>query len=122
MEAARVAASRGHRVSLLEKEQQLGGLLPMAMFIKSLENENLYEMLRYYRTQLAKLGVTVNLGQAVTPSLVDQLRPDAVVVAAGGSYAMPEIPGIDSSNVLTSAALASRAKLPLRLLGPQNLR
>ena len=74
----------------------------MAMFIKGLENENLDDMLRYYRIQLAKLGVTVNLGQAVTSSLVDQVKPDAVVVAAGGSYAVPEIPGIIEQQVETA--------------------
>jgi 2,4-dienoyl-CoA reductase (NADPH2) len=63
LEAARVAALRGHRVDLYDKEHQLGGLLPLAAMVKGTEIEELPVLVGYFKTQLAKLGVTVHLGQ-----------------------------------------------------------
>ncbi|MCP4715437.1 MAG: FAD-dependent oxidoreductase, partial [Deltaproteobacteria bacterium] len=61
MEAARTAALRGHEVSLIAKEPKIGGLLPTAALIKGTEIEDLVAFIRYFKTQLDKLGVTVTL-------------------------------------------------------------
>ena len=67
MEAARVSALRGHEVTLIEKSSRLGGLLPLAALIKGIELEDLPGLIRYLKTQLAKLGVKVELGQGCDP-------------------------------------------------------
>jgi len=122
MEVARVAATRGHEVSLYEKDPNLGGLLPLAAMIKGTELEDIPALVRYLKTQIYKLGVKVNLGKEVTPELVDEVKPDVVILAAGGKYTVPEIPGNDRHNVVSSAELSRRVKLPLRIFGPKSLR
>jgi len=122
MEAARVSALRGHDVSLYEREHQLGGLLPVASVVKGTELENLPEIVTYLKRQLFKLGVKIRLGQSVNPSLVEQVKPDVVILATGGSYALPEIPGIEKPIVLKSSDLHRRVKFFTRFLSPQLLR
>ena len=61
MEAARVAAQRGHQVVLYEKDSHLGGLIPMAAIVKDKETEDLMKYIRYQEKQLKKEGVTVHL-------------------------------------------------------------
>jgi len=121
MEAARVAALIGHDVSLYEKEHSLGGLLPVAALVKGLEIEDLPALVRYYRTQLDKLGVKVNLGKEVTPVLVKKIKPDVVVIAAGGVPAAPEIPGAESRKLMKSSDLHKRVKPFLRFFSPGTL-
>jgi 2,4-dienoyl-CoA reductase (NADPH2) len=122
MEAARVAALRGHKVSLYEKEPRLGGLLPLAALVKGLEIEDLPAIVRYLRTQLNKLGVDIRLGKEVTPALVDEIKPDVIILATGGTTTVPKIPGIDKKNVISSAQLRSNVKNPLQFFGPKVLR
>ena len=62
MEAARVAALRGHDVTLCDKAPKLGGLVPVAAIVKERELEALVDIMRYYENQLTKLGVTLKLG------------------------------------------------------------
>ena len=119
MEAARVAAERGHEVVLFEKEHQLGGMLPLAVMVKGTETENILGYRDYLIRQLDVLGVEVRLGSPIEPEVARELELDAIVVAAGGRYRLPDIPGIDPSRVTTTAQLAQRAKLPLRFFGPQ---
>jgi 2,4-dienoyl-CoA reductase (NADPH2) len=71
---------------------------------------------------VTKLGVKINLGEEFTPTLAEKVKPDVIVLATGGEYVIPEIPGINGTNVLTSAQLARRAKFPLRVFGPRFLR
>ena len=70
MEAARVAATRGHDVTLFEKTSRLGGLIPLAAMVKGLEIEDLPAIIRYLKGQITKLGVTIKLGTEATPSLI----------------------------------------------------
>ena len=121
MEAARVAALRGHEVTLYEKNSRLGGLLPLASLIKGIELEDIPGLVRYLKIQMEKLGVKVVLGKAFHPSMVAELKPDAVIVAAGGTLAVPEIAGLESPEVLTTPALHRRVKPWLRLFGPRLL-
>lgn len=118
MEAARVAAMRGHTVSLYERHAKLGGLIPLASLIKSTEIEDLPRFVAYLERQLDELGVRVKRGQAVDAKLVRQLAPDAVVVASGAKLRVPSIPGIKSRKVITSSDLQAWVKLPMRFLGP----
>ncbi len=118
MEAAQTAALRGHEVTLFEKEPKLGGLLPVAAVVKGTKLEDLPSMVRYLERQLKKLGVRVNRGQEFTPSDVEQLRPDAVILATGGTPALPQIKGIENPKVIGGARLHQALKRYLRFLPP----
>ncbi|MBI2290040.1 MAG: FAD-dependent oxidoreductase [Betaproteobacteria bacterium] len=121
MEAARVAAARGHEVVLYEKAPRLGGSLPLAALIKGTQIEDFPALVNYFETQLRKLGVRVELRQEFTPEMARALKPEAVVVAIGGQHATPTIPGINRPNVLTGQTLQRKVTPYLRLLGPRLL-
>jgi 2,4-dienoyl-CoA reductase (NADPH2) len=121
MEAARVAALRGHEVILYEKSSKLGGLLDLAALIKGIELEDLPGMVRYLKIQLDKLGVKTKLGKEVNSSLIERNNPDVVIIATGGTLAVPEIKGINNKNVVTTPTLHRQVKPFLRLLGPRVL-
>jgi len=100
MEAARVAALRGHKVTLWEKSSQLGGnLIPAAVpdF-----KEDLRRLIDYLSTQIRKLGVDVKLGTTATPEMVQKMAPQVVIVATGATPIIPDIPGVDKSIVATA--------------------
>lgn len=122
MEAARVSASRGHEVFLYEKGPKLGGLLPLAALVKGTAIEALPAITRYFKVQLSKLGVKIRLGKEVTSRVVEEIKPDVVIVATGGTPTVPKIPGINRPNVISSEELHRRAKGFLRFFGPEVLR
>lgn len=121
MEAARVAALRGHEVMLCEKEPRLSGLLPLAAIIKGADPEDLPALIRYLKTQIKKLGVKVILGKEVNLALVEKIKPDVVVLAMGGKPTVPEIVGINNSHVLSSSYLHRKMKILLKFLTPRLL-
>ncbi len=102
MEAARVAALRGHEVVLYEREPKLGGWLPLAAMIKGTEIEDLPALVRYLERQITTLGVKTVLGKEVNIAVVEEIKPDAVILATGGLPALPDIPGINGHNVVNS--------------------
>jgi 2-enoate reductase len=103
MEAARVAALRGHKVTLWEKEEVLGGnLIPASVPDFKVEYRRLLE---YLVTQIKKRGVVIELGKEATPSLVKQMNPDVVFLATGATPIIPEIPGIGNEKVVTAVDL-----------------
>ncbi len=122
LETARVAALRGHEVMLYEQESKLGGSMPLAAMVKGFEREDIMGFVKYLQTQIAKLGVKVKLGSKVTSETVGQVRPDVLVVAAGGKDTTPRIPGISGRNVLTGSSLHERLKFFLRFVSPQAVR
>ena len=83
MEAARVAAARGHEVTLYEKNGMLGGLLTFASTVKG-PHENLDDLNAYLQRQLELAGVSVVTGTEVTADTVASEAPDALVLACGG--------------------------------------
>ncbi len=97
MEAARVAASRGHNVTLIESSDVLGGQLRIAGMVPY--KEDYTQFVRFLENQLLKFGVTVVLGQEATPEKVLSMKPDAVIVATGSRHSIPGIPGIGKSHV-----------------------
>jgi len=122
MEAARVAALRGHEVTLYEKEPRLGGLLNLAAIVKYGKSQDFEDMVRYLKTQITKLGVKIILGKTFDASDVKGIKADVVLVATGGTMVMPEIPGIRSRNVISQSKLHGMLKFFLRFLSPGILR
>jgi 2,4-dienoyl-CoA reductase (NADPH2) len=115
MQAAMTLALRGHDVTLYDRHTKLGGLMPIAALVKDLETDVLLDVIRWFQLQMKKAGVKLQMKTEVTPELVQQVKPDAVVVATGGTAKIPEIPGIEKRNVVI---LTKMDKL-LYLIGPK---
>ena len=116
MEAARVAALRGHHVTLFEKER-LGGSANVAAVVKGTEKEDILNLVDYLKVQINKAGVDVREGQEATIETVQQIKPDVVIVATGGKHNDPDIPGINRKNVLTGQILHDQLKKYMKLTG-----
>ncbi len=98
MEAARVAALKGHNVTLYEKAPVLGGqLIPAAAPSFKFR---IGELMQYHIVQLKKAGVKVVLNTAIDENSPELENADAIIVAAGASPFMPPIKGIDGKNVI----------------------
>jgi 2,4-dienoyl-CoA reductase (NADPH2) len=119
LEAARLCARRGHRVTVYERQAYLGGALAMAAAVHP-ENE---PFLDFLRGEITRTGVEVRLGQALDADAVAQLAPDAVVIATGGRVSTPKIPGDDQRHVVSGTWLRERLGGRLgRLVTPQRIR
>jgi len=87
LEAARVAAGRGHRVTLYEASEELGGQL--ALWAQAPMTREFRKTLTWYRTQLTQLQVRVHTGKRLDPNDVANLQTDAIVLATGANAAAP---------------------------------
>ena len=101
MEAARVAATRGHKVTLYDRHHRVGGALVTACTVHP-ENETLLD---YLMIQLKKLHVDTKLGVDVTPDMVKREKPDVFIDASGGRVVVPQIEGSDLPHVITGTML-----------------
>jgi 2,4-dienoyl-CoA reductase (NADPH2) len=101
LEAARVAARRGHQVSLFERQGHLGGALVMAATVHP-ENQ---PFLDFLLGEAQRLRIELHLGREVGAEDVAALAPDAVVVATGGRVVAPALPGDDLPHVLSGTLL-----------------
>jgi len=104
MEAARVSALRGHRVTLWEKGKTLGGnLIPAA--VPDFKDD--YKLLLNYLTaQVRKLTVTVEFEKEATPSAIQEFKPEVLFIATGASHIIPEIEGIEDAREKRKAITA----------------
>jgi 2,4-dienoyl-CoA reductase (NADPH2) len=98
MKAAVTAAQRGHRVVLAEKEGRLGGQLLMNRDIPG--RRELVTAAEDLINQVRGLDIEVHLGQEVTLGWVKELAPDRVILASGALPAVPDLPGVNSGNVV----------------------
>lgn len=101
LEAARMAALRGHRVTLWERDERLGGQVAIAALAPS--RSGLAGITRWLEGQARKLGVEVRLGTEATADAVEAFGADAVIVATGGRPHRPDLPGFDDARVVTAA-------------------
>jgi len=98
MEAARTAAMRGHKVSLYEKNEKLGGnLIPGGSH--SFKKE-VKELNAWYQNELSGLPVEIHTGQAVTAGQLRDMGADVIILAVGSTPVMPKVPGMDDKKVL----------------------
>ena len=99
MMAAQTLRKMGHRVSLYEKSDKLGGLLNDATVASFKEYMRLY--LQWDIKQTMNCGAELHFNTEATPELVAAVDPDAVIVATGSTYVHPGIPGIGLPKVKT---------------------
>lgn len=100
MEAARIAAYRGHNVTLYEKGSRLGGVV-IAGSVPEFKDAD-RRLLNWYEKELKKAGVTVKLGCEMTIEQIETLDADEIVVATGATTKVPPIPGIKLPHVATA--------------------
>jgi len=97
MEAAAALARRGHEVTLVEKEAELGGLLRFAA-VPAIKKE-LRTYLDYLKGEVAQSGAKVLLSQEATAPWIRDLSPDALVLATGSTFRDPGLKGIAQPHV-----------------------
>lgn len=98
MEAAITAAKAGHNVKLIEMTDRLGGQFLLASIPP--DKGEISTFIMWQIKQLCKLNVDILLNTEVTTETVDIQKPDVVIVATGSKPIIPEIPGVDKSNVV----------------------
>jgi len=96
LEAAWITAKRGHKVTLYEKENVLGGQYRIAAIPPT--KQDITKALKYYITMGKKYGVVFKMGIEVTEDLVMREKPDVVIIATGGVPLIPDIDGVDNPN------------------------
>ncbi len=105
MEAARVAAIKGHDVVLFEGRERLGGA--MALWADLPGREHYGQAIGWWKSELARLGIDIRLGCKADAAAVLAEKPDAVIVATGAHYSKggrsitsdADIPGSDRAFV-----------------------
>lgn len=106
MEAAITASDRGHQVILCEKTDSLGGT------IKIIENISFKWDLKKFKDVLVKRvnerPIKVMLNTSVTKDFINRLAPDTVIAAIGAEPIIPNIPGMDSKNVMMATQVVER--------------
>jgi 2-enoate reductase len=115
MEAARTAALRGHDVTLLEKDDVLGGHLVEACVpsFKAI----LIEYRNWLKNQLRKKGVRIHTGREATSSTVAEMNPDVVIVSTGSTPLTPVAPGIEKAHVVQAVdVLRGKSKAGSRVV------
>ena len=98
MEAAYIAAERGHEVVLYEKEAELGGHIHAAS--KPMYKEEIHYILNYLTHALSKSNAVVHCNKAVDLAVIETEKPDVVILATGSVPLIPKIPGLDNGNVV----------------------
>ena len=100
MEAARVAALRGHSVFLADEARTVGGL--PRLLSADPNRRILRDQSAYYENLFRRLDVTLSLGTRVSADDVAEFGADAVIIATGGSAFIPSVPGIECEKVFTA--------------------
>lgn len=123
MQAAMVAAKRGHKVTLLEKSGELGGHVTLQAMLPGLSDRG--DIVRWLKLQLDRLGVDVRLHSEATADSIAALQPDTVLVATGARYSktgasknqLTGVPGADLEHVFTpEEVLLEHARLGKRIV------
>ena len=98
LQAAIAAARNGHRVTVYEKEPAAGGQVRLAASVPN--RAEFGDMIRNQLAECRRLGVRVEYGVGVWPGLVQERRPDHVIVATGAEAQRPWWVPADAPNVL----------------------
>lgn len=99
LNAAWVAAKRGHEVHLYEKQPYLGGQLVPGS--KTAYKREMQSLINFHKRQVELNGVICHMGQEVTVQTVQKENPDVVILATGSRPVLPKVEGIDEASVET---------------------
>jgi 2,4-dienoyl-CoA reductase-like NADH-dependent reductase (Old Yellow Enzyme family)/thioredoxin reductase len=103
LNAAWIAAKRGHEVHLYEKQPILGGqLIPGT---RTAYKKEMQSLIQFQKKQVELHGVTCHLGEAVSADTVEKAKPDVVIVATGSKPIVPVVEGISQNHVVTFDAV-----------------
>jgi 2,4-dienoyl-CoA reductase-like NADH-dependent reductase (Old Yellow Enzyme family)/pyruvate/2-oxoglutarate dehydrogenase complex dihydrolipoamide dehydrogenase (E3) component len=122
LKVAEIAAKRGHKVTLFERERVLGGQVRLAALQP--EHDTIGEVTSYLELAIAEYQVEVHRGVSATPALLRELGPDVIVLATGsepnlpglhgdsrslalGRQKLPEVPGLDRPEVVSGDRVLS---------------
>lgn len=98
--AAQTLASRGVKVTLIDRQGELGGTVNLAK--KPPLKERMQWIAEYYQNEFERLGVEVKLNTEATADMIMSYKPDAVIVATGSTSIIPnKIPGVHGNAVYT---------------------
>ncbi len=112
MEAARVAALRGHQVTIYDNHDRLGGrLIKVSEFLPDMAR-----LIDYLSMQVRKLGVKIILKKEATVQVIQQQGFDAVILATGAKSLIPDIRGVDKDSVVTVDDVMNDKKLGQNVL------
>jgi 2,4-dienoyl-CoA reductase-like NADH-dependent reductase (Old Yellow Enzyme family)/thioredoxin reductase len=103
LEAAIIAAQRGHRVTLHERGNHLGGQLFLAS--RAPHKEEFLDVIGYLSLMVERIGVAVHLGTQVTPQMVLSAYPDAVIIATGAIPFTIPFPGLNDAHWMLASDL-----------------
>ncbi|MBW2065599.1 MAG: FAD-dependent oxidoreductase [Deltaproteobacteria bacterium] len=98
LKAACTAAERGHRVTLVEKGERLGGHILLNRYIPG--RKEMVTLVTDLANNLETLGVAVLTGKEADRSFISSMGPDLVILATGARPVAPDIPGISKDNVI----------------------
>lgn len=122
LETARVLTERGHRVTVLDKADRLGG----TMWFSTMTTPDNEPLVHWFQAEVDRLGIDVRLNTTASVESIRVLQPDRVVVATGAMRPAPEIPGGELPivqtgdtlrNLMLGTASADEAGGFLRLVG-----
>ncbi|MEJ2478002.1 MAG: FAD-dependent oxidoreductase [Desulfobacterales bacterium] len=99
LNAAWVAAKRGHEVHLYEKQAYLGGQLVPGS--RTAYKREMQSLINFQKRQVELNGVICHMGQEVTAQTVQKENPDLVILATGSRPILPPVEGIDEASVVT---------------------
>ncbi|MGE0509653.1 MAG: mycofactocin system FadH/OYE family oxidoreductase 2 [Acidimicrobiia bacterium] len=97
LQAAIAAARNGHRVTVYEREAEAGGQVRLAASVPN--RAEFGDMIRNQLAEARRLGVELRFGVSVWPGLVEEVRPDHVIVATGAEVARPWWAPAEATNV-----------------------
>src|SRR5262249_30694070 len=98
LEAARISAARGHRVTLLERNGVLGGKVQNVARIKHYEETK--HLIDFLIPQVEESQITIRLNHEATPGSIAAEKPDVLILAHGANVAAPQVPGDGSVPIL----------------------
>ncbi len=111
MAAARRFALEGHKTIICEKAPQTGGLLALAS--KAPGRGELDDILNFFRQELNRLSVEIRFNTALSLELLNEIKPDIVIVASGSMPDMPVIKGLFQTkmDLVTNVDVISKKEL-----------
>jgi len=100
MEASRVLATGGNKVSLIEREAELGGQIRIAAVPPG--KDKIHWSIDYLETQVRNLGVDIQLNTEATIEMLQEKDADYFIIATGAAPIIPSIKGVSNANVATA--------------------